>query len=214
MRFFSIKHPASLLILLPALLLGACEKQGGDGAAMVLSPVKSAFKNTDVTGLDYAKDFQLTDHNGKVRKLADFKGKAVVVFFGYTHCPDVCPTTMAEMANVMKELGPQADKVQVLFITVDPERDTPELLSKYVPAFDPRFLGMSGDKAAIEKVAKEFKVFYQKVPGKEPGSYTMDHTAGSYVFDPQGRIRLFVRHGQGAEPIVHDLKLLLSQGQS
>jgi len=134
----------------------------------------------------------------------------VVMFFGYTQCPDVCPTTMAEMANVMKELGPQADKVQVLFVTVDPARDTPQILAQYVPAFDKRFLGLYGDEAATAKVAKEFKVFYQKVPGKTAGSYTMDHTAGSYVFDPQGRIRLFVRHGQGAEPIVHDLKLLLS----
>ncbi|MDB5762962.1 MAG: hypothetical protein JWQ21_1957 [Herminiimonas sp.] len=201
-----------LVVLLTAILsLAACgERQSADGTQMVLSPAKTSFKNTDVTGLDYARDFSLTDHTGKLRSLADFKGKAVVVFFGYTQCPDVCPTTMAEMANVMKELGPQADKVQVLFITVDPERDTPALLSKYIPAFDPRFLGLVGDKAATEKVAKEFKVFYQKVPGKEPGSYTMDHTAGSYVFDPQGRIRLFVRHGQGAEPIVHDLKILLS----
>lgn len=169
-----------------------------------------AFKNTDITGLDYARDFALTDHTGKTRTLADFKGKAVVVFFGFTQCPDVCPSTMAEMAGVMKELGPLADKVQVLFITVDPERDTRELLAKYVPAFDPRFLGLVGDQAATAKVAKEFKVFYQKVPGKTPGSYTMDHTAGSYVFDPQGRIRLFIRHGQGPEPIVHDLKILLS----
>lgn len=192
------------------LLLCGCEKTSTDGSQSVFSSVKSPFKNTDVTGLDYAKDFTLTDHNGKQRSLADFKGKAVVAFFGYTHCPDVCPTTMAEMAGVMKELGPLADKVQVVFITVDPERDTPELLSKYVPAFDPRFIGLTGDKAAVDKVAKEFKVFYQKVPGKEPGSYTMDHTAGSYVFDPQGRIRLFIRHGQGTEPVVHDLKLLLS----
>jgi protein SCO1/2 len=132
------------------------------------------------------------------------------VFFGYTQCPDVCPTTMAEMAAVMKELGPLADKVQVLFITIDPERDTQDLLSKYVPAFDPRFLGLRGDLAQTQKVAQDFKVFYQKVPGKDPGSYTMDHTAGSFVFDPQGRIRLFVRHGQGPAPIVHDLKLLLS----
>jgi protein SCO1/2 len=201
---------ASAVVLLAAsVLLGACEKVG-ESAQMILSPAKSVFKNTDVTGLDYAKDFALPDHNGKLRTLADFKGKAVVVFFGYTHCPDVCPTTMSEMANVMQQLGPQADKVQVLFVTVDPERDTQEMLSKYVPAFDPRFLGLTGDKAATEKVAKEFRVFYQKVPGKEPGSYTMDHTAGSYVFDPQGRIRLFVRHGQGTEPIVHDLKQLLS----
>jgi protein SCO1/2 len=201
---------APFAVLVPALLLGACEKPAGEASQMILSPVGSKFKNTDLTGLDYAKDFQLADHNGKMRSLADFKGKAVVVFFGYTQCPDVCPTTMAEMANVMKELGPLADKVQVLFITVDPERDTPEMLSKYVPAFDPRFLGLIGDKASLDKVGKEFKVFYQKVPGKEPGSYTMDHTAGSYVFDPQGRIRLFIRHGQGTEPIVHDLKLLLS----
>ncbi|RJG04965.1 SCO family protein [Noviherbaspirillum cavernae] len=200
----------SLAALLAAVFLSGCDKQSADGTQMMLSPVKSPFKNTDVTGLEYAKDFTLTDHNGKQRTLADFKGKAVVVFFGYTHCPDVCPTTMAEMSAVMKDLGSQADKVQVLFITVDPERDTPELLSKYVPAFDSRFLGLSGDKASIDKVAKEFKLYYQKVPGKEPGSYTMDHTSGSYVFDPQGRIRLFVRHGQGAEPIAHDLKLLLS----
>ncbi|HYD93781.1 MAG TPA: SCO family protein [Noviherbaspirillum sp.] len=177
---------------------------------MVLSPAQSSFKNTDVTGLDYAKEFAMPDHNGKMRTLADFKGKAVVVFFGYIHCPDVCPTTMAEMANVMQQLGPMADRVQVLFVTVDPERDTPELLSKYVPAFDTRFLGLSGSKEQTEKMAKEFRVFYQKVPGKEPGAYAMDHTAGSYVFDPQGRLRLFVRHGQGPEPIAHDLKLLLS----
>jgi protein SCO1/2 len=200
------------MCLIAASLLVACsEKQGDNSTQMILSPLKTAFKNTDITGLEYAKDFALTDHNGKVRTLGDFKGKAVLVFFGFTHCPDVCPTTLAEMANVMKQLGPQADRLQVLFVTVDPERDTPALLSKYVPAFDPRFIGLTGDKAAIEKVAKEFKVFYQKVPGKEPGSYSMDHTAGSYVFDPQGRIRLFVRHGQGADPIVSDLKILLSE---
>ena len=132
------------------------------------------------------------------------------MFFGYTQCPDVCPTTMAEMAGVMKELGPQADQVQVLFVTVDPERDTQALLAQYVPAFDKRFLGLYGDAAATAKVAKEFKVFYAKVPGKEPGSYSMDHTAGSYVFDKNGKVRLFLRHGQGAAPIVHDLKQLLS----
>ncbi len=187
-----------LACLLFVLSLAACGQES-----------KPQFKNTDLTGLDYAKDFALTDHTGKPRTLADFKGKAVVMFFGYTQCPDVCPTTMAEMANVMKQLGPDADKVQVLFVTIDPERDTQALLANYVPAFDPRFLGLYGDKAATEKVAKEFKVFYQKVPGKTPDSYTMDHTAGSYVFDPQGRIRLFLRNEQGAEPIVHDLKLLL-----
>jgi protein SCO1/2 len=167
------------------------------------------FINTDLTGLDYAKDFALTDQNGKARTLADFKGKAVVVFFGYTQCPDVCPTTMAEMADVMKQLGDQANQVQVLFVTVDPERDTQALLAAYVPNFDARFLGLYGDQAATEKVAKDFKVFYQKVPGKTASSYSVDHTAGSYVFDKQGRIRLFLRHGQGSEPITHDLKILL-----
>lgn len=209
MNFFSRNALSACALALSALALCGCGKQG-DGGLAFLSPSKPAFANTDVTGLDYAKDFALPDYNGKMRSLADFKGKAVVVFFGYTQCPDVCPTTMAEMASVMQQLGPLADRVQVIFITLDPERDTPELLAKYVPAFDPRFLGLVGDKAATEKVAKEFKVFYQKVPGKEPGSYTLDHTAGSYVFDPQGHLRLFVRHGQGAEPVAHDLKLLLS----
>lgn len=200
-----------LIPLLTSLsLLAACSDKQSNGG-MTLSPVSSPFKNTDVTGLGYARNFALTDHNGKPRTLADFKGKVVVVFFGYTQCPDVCPTTMSELAGVVQQLGTQADKVQVLFITLDPERDTAILLSKYVPAFNPGFLGLRGDLAATDKVAKEFKVFYQKVPGKEAGSYTMDHTAGSYVFDPQGRIRLFVRHGQGGgESILHDIKLLLT----
>lgn len=209
MLLSTTKKLAVMAMVGASLLLSACDKQD-EGSQMLLSPVKSEFKNTDITGLDYAKDFSLPDHNGKMRSLADFKGKAVVVFFGYTQCPDVCPTTMSEMATVMQQLGPLADKVQVLFISVDPERDTPERLAQYVPAFDSRFLGLVGDQQATEKVAKEFKVFYQKAAGKEAGSYTVDHTAGSYVFDPQGRIRLFVRHGQGADPIAHDLKLLLS----
>lgn len=182
--------------VLIALGLGACTKP-------------ASFQNTDVTGLRYAEDFALTDHNGVPRNLASFKGKVVLVFFGYTQCPDVCPTTMVELAKVMQELGPLADKLQVLFITVDPERDTQQLLAEYVPAFDKRFLGLRGDSAATAKVAKEFKVFYAKVPGKEPGSYSMDHTAGSYVFDKEGKVRLFVRHGQGTGPLVQDLKQLL-----
>ena len=192
-----LKHVTSMLMALSLLALVAC------------NPAQEKFNNTDLTGLDYAKDFALTDHNGKARTLADFKGKAVVIFFGYTQCPDVCPTTMVEMANVMKLLGADADKVQVLFVTLDPERDTQALLASYVPNFDKRFLGLYGDAAATAKVAKEFKVFYQKVEGKTPGSYTVDHTAGSYVFDPEGRIRLFLRHSQGAEPVAHDLKILL-----
>jgi protein SCO1/2 len=191
----------SILALAAACALSACDK---------LTSKPPSFQNTDVTGLPYASGFSLTDHTGKPRTLADFKGKVVVVFFGFTQCPDVCPTTMAEMAGVMKELGPKADQVQVLFITVDSERDTRELLAQYVPAFDKRFLGLYGDAAQTAAVAKEFKVFYAKVPGKEKGSYSMDHTAGSYVFDKDGKVRLFLRHGQGAGPIVHDLKQLLN----
>jgi protein SCO1/2 len=184
-----------------ALSVTACDKLPGKQAS---------FQNTDVTGLDYAKGFALTDHTGKPRTLADYKGKVVVVFFGYTQCPDVCPTTMAEMAGVMQKLGPQADQVQVLFITLDPERDTQQLLASYVPAFDKRFVGLYGTPEQTAKTAKEFKVFYSKVPGTSPGSYTIDHTAGSYVFDKDGRLRLFIRHGGGADAIVHDVRQLLS----
>ncbi|MEO7495896.1 MAG: SCO family protein [Massilia sp.] len=183
-----------------SLSLGACNQ---------LLDKPASFENTDITGAPYAHNFALTDHTGKPRTLADFRGKVVVMFFGYTQCPDVCPTTMVEMANVMKELGPQADQVQVLFVTVDPERDTQALLAEYVPAFDKRFIGLYGDAAATAAVARDFKVFYAKVSGKEPGSYSMDHTAGSYVFDRTGKVRLFLRHGQGTAPIVHDLKQLL-----
>jgi protein SCO1/2 len=183
--------------------IAACDKMPGKQHQV-------AFQNTDVTGLDYAKGFSLTDHTGKPRTLADFKGKAVVVFFGYTQCPDVCPTTMAEMATVMQKLGPLADQVQVLFITLDPERDTQQLLASYVPAFDKRFIGLRGTPEQTAKTAKEFKVFYAKVPGSDPNSYTIDHTAGSYVFDRDGRLRLFIRHDQGPDPIVHDLRQLLS----
>jgi protein SCO1/2 len=183
--------------------IAACDKLPGKQQQV-------AFQNTDVTGADYAKGFALTDHTGKPRTLADFKGKVVVVFFGYTQCPDVCPTTMAEMATVMQKLGPLADQVQVLFITLDPERDTQQLLASYVPAFDKRFIGLRGTPEQTAKTAKDFKVFYAKVPGSDPNSYTIDHTAGSYVFDRDGRLRLFIRHDQGPDPIVHDLRQLLS----
>ena len=184
-----------------ALLLVACDKVSN-------KPV--AFNNVDMTGADYARDFALVDHTGKPRTLADFKGKVVFLFFGYTQCPDVCPTTMAEMAAVMQALGPQAEQVQVLFVTVDPERDTQELLSQYVPAFHPSFIGLRGDTAATAAVAKEFKVFYAKSAGTTPDNYSVDHTYGSYVFDRDGKIRLFVRHGKGPAPIIHDIKLLLN----
>ena len=171
---------------------------------------KVSFNNTDVTGLEYAKGFALTDQNGQRRTLEEFRGKLVFVFFGFTHCPDVCPTTLAEMAGIMKALGPESERLQVVFITLDPERDTPELLASFVPAFHPSFLGLTGDQATIDKVAKDFKVFAQKVPGKDGKSYTIDHTAGSYVFDAQGRIRLFVRHGQPDDALLKDLRQLLA----
>jgi protein SCO1/2 len=172
---------------------------------------KPEFKNIDITGSTaFGKDFSLIDPDGKVRTLGDFKGKVVVMFFGYTQCPDICPTTLTEMQQVMGLLGPQSDKVQVLFVTVDPERDTAAILKQYVPSFDTRFLGLRpADEAALEKVTKDFKIYYKKVPGTSPGSYTMDHTAGSYAFDPQGRLRLYIKHAQGPETLAHDLKELL-----
>ena len=178
-------------------------------ALAACSPDAPKFRSTDITGADFGKELALTGHDGKPRTLADFRGKLVVLFFGYTHCPDICPTTLADMAAVMKKLGPDAARVQVLFVTVDPERDTPELMAKYVPAFDPRFLGLYGDADALARTAKEFKILYQKQPGSTPGSYTMDHSAGTFVFDPQGRLRLYVSYGQGPDVFVHDIRELL-----
>ena len=178
---------------------------------LVACSPKPEFKNVDITGSTaFGKDFSLIDPDGKVRTLADFKGKAVVMFFGYTQCPDVCPTTLTEMQQVMTLLGPKSDKVQVLFVTVDPDRDTAAILKQYVPSFDSRFLGLRpADEAALEKVTKDFKIYYKKVPGNSPGSYTMDHSAGSYAFDPEGRLRLYIKHAQGPETLAHDLKELL-----
>jgi protein SCO1/2 len=189
-----------LTVALLALCFAAgCGKQQG-----------GTFQLTDVTGASFGKSLELTDHNGQRRTLADFKGKVVVVFFGFTHCPDACPTTMAELATVAKELGPDANRMQVLFVTVDPERDTPEVLKQYVPAFNPTFLGLSGTAEDISRTAKEFKVYYQKQqqPG---GSYSMDHSAGTYVFDMQGRLRLFGNYGIGSKAILHDVQVLLKE---
>jgi protein SCO1/2 len=167
------------------------------------------FKGSDITGTTYGRDFALTDHNGQPRKLADFRGKAIVMFFGYTQCPDVCPTTLAEVAEAMRRMGADAARVQVLFVTIDPARDTPELLKNYVPAFEPSFLGLYGDDAALERTAREFKIVYQKQPGSTPGTYTMDHSAGAYLFDPQGRLRVYVSYGAGPDVFAHDLAELL-----
>ncbi|MBI1834858.1 MAG: SCO family protein [Burkholderiales bacterium] len=187
----------ALAVMCVSLVLTACQKEAPQ------------FKNTDITGASFARELSLTDQLGTARTLTDFKGKAVVIFFGYTQCPDVCPTTMVEMANAMKALGKDAERVQVLFVTIDPERDTQALLAAYVPNFDPHFLALRGDAAQTAKVAQEFKVVYQKVAGKSPDNYTMDHTAASYIFDPQGRVRLFVQYGKKADEIAHDVRLLL-----
>lgn len=182
-------------------------------AALVgCGPSGPAFQSIDVTGADYGRGFELTDHNGQPRTLADYKGKLVTLFFGFTHCPDVCPTSLSTMKQALTLLGPDAAKVQVLFITVDPERDTAELLANYVPKFDPSFIGLRGDPAATAETAKEYKIFYQKVAGATEGQYTMDHSAGTYVHDARGRLRLFIRHGETAENIAQDLRALLVAG--
>ena len=188
---------AAVLLVAGALALSGC----GAGTPK--------FKSSDVTGAGFGRDFALTDPAGKPRTLADFRGKVVVLFFGYTQCPDVCPTTLSALAEAMKTLGADAGRVQVVFVTVDPDRDTAELLSSYVTAFDPSFVGLRGDADAIARTAKEFKILYQKQPGRTPGSYTVDHSAGTFVFDPQGRLRLYVGNGQGAEVFAHDIRELL-----
>jgi protein SCO1/2 len=172
---------------------------------------KPSFAGVDITGADYR--YELPDIDGKMRTNADFKGKVTVVFFGYTQCPDVCPTTMAELAQVKKALGKDGDRLQGVFVTIDPERDTPELLKSYVGSFDPSFVALRGTPEQTAAAAKAFKIYYAKSPGKTPSSYTMDHTAGSYVFDAQGRVRLFERYGAGsAEPLIADVKALLRAG--
>jgi protein SCO1/2 len=172
---------------------------------------KPQFKAVDLTGADYAKDFQLTDHNGQVRTLKDFRGKLVVIFFGYTQCPDVCPTTLADLAEAKKLLGPDGAKVQGLFVTVDPQRDTPELLKGYMANFDPTFLALRGTPEQLAAVAKDFKVYYKKVDGKTPTSYTMDHSAANFVYDTQGHLRLYSRYDSGPQALASDLQQLLKE---
>jgi protein SCO1/2 len=190
-------HRRHVLLLASAALLAAC----GDR--------KPQFNAVDLTGADYARDFRLPDVDGKVRTLQDFKGKAVIVFFGYTQCPDVCPTTMADIAQAKKLLGADGAKVQGIFITIDPERDTPELLKAYVANFGPDFVALRGTPEQTAAMAKDFKVYYKKVEGKG-GNYTMDHSAASFVYDPQGRLRLYARYGAGPQVLADDLKQLLA----
>ena len=190
---------------------------GWAGAAALLgvnltgcSDAKPSFNAVDLTGADYARDFQLADMNGRQRTLADFKGKVVVLFFGYAQCPDVCPTTMTDMAQVKQKLGQDGDRLQVVFVTVDPERDTAEVMKAYMGAFDPRFIALIPTPEQLAAMAKDFKVYYKKVEGKTPTSYSMDHSAASYIYDPQGRLRLYARYGAGIDPMVADIRALLA----
>lgn len=182
---------------------------GVAGLFTACSEDKPKFSAIDISGAEYAQGFELTDHNGQVRHLSDFKGKIVVMFFGYTQCPDVCPTSMSELAEVKKALGKDGDRLQGLFVTVDPQRDTPEVLKAYMANFDPTFLALYTTPDKLAELAKDYKVYYKKVDGKTPTSYTMDHSAGSYVYDTQGRLRLFTRYGTGAQVLASDIALLL-----
>ena len=204
-RSAGFSRRAGLLAVIGGLgLLAACDGKlpGAD---------KPSFKGIDITGADYARSLQLRDADGQARTLAEFKGKVVVVFFGYTQCPDVCPSTMAELSEVKRTLGADGARVQGIFVTVDPERDTADLLKAYVGNFGPDIVGLRGTADETLAAAREFKVFYAKVPGKTATSYTVDHTAGSYVFDTQGRVRLFTRYGSGAQALADDLKRLLAE---
>jgi protein SCO1 len=186
-----------LLFFCVLLMISACAEK------------KQAFRSVDITGVDYAKDFALPDVNGQTKTLADFKGQAVVLFFGFAQCPDVCPTTMAEMAEVKKSMGKDGEKVTAVFVTVDPERDTAQVLKAYMGNFDPSFTALRGTPEQTTALAKYFKIYYKKVEGKTPTSYTIDHTAASFVYDPQGKLRLYTRFGLGAAALAEDLKLLL-----
>lgn len=180
------------------IFLAAC---GGESAPK--------FTSTEITGADWGQKLDLHDTQGKLRTLGEFKGKAILLFFGYTQCPDICPTTLSDAASTLKLLAEDAAKVQVLFVTLDPARDSAAVLSKYVPAFNPDFVGLTGTADEIAAAAKEFKVFYRQQPGSTPGTYTIDHTAGSYIFDPRGHLRLFVKHGTAPQQLADDLRLLL-----
>ena len=185
--------------------LAGCDKLG-------LAPkAEASFRGADITGADYAKTLSLPDASGQPRTLGDFKGKVTVVFFGYTQCPDVCPTTMAELAQVKKSLGTDGEKLQAVFVTIDPERDTPEILKSYMASFDPDFVALRGTLEQTQATAKEFKVYFAKVPGKTEGNYTMDHSAGAFIFDAKGNVRLFERYGAGAEGLTADVKALIAQ---
>lgn len=190
---------ASALSISAAAVLTACSKDS------------VAFRGVNLTGADYARDFSLTDHHGQLRSIKDFQGKVVVVFFGFTQCPDVCPTSMQELAEVKQALGADGERLQGIFISVDPERDTLEMLKAYMENFDPSFLALRPTPEQLPALTKDFKIYYKKVDGSTPTSYTMDHSAGSYVYDPQGRLRVYHRYGSGVEALTADVRLLLGE---
>ena len=189
----------SVLSISAAAVFTGCSKAGPE------------FRGVDITGADYARDFQLTDHNGQQRSIKDFAGKVVVVFFGFTQCPDVCPTSMQELAEVKQQLGKDGDRLQGIFVTVDPERDQLAMLKSYMQNFDPSFLALRPTPEQLPALAKDYKIYYKKVDGKTPTSYTMDHSAGSYVYDPQGRLRVYNRYGSGTEALAADVRALLDE---
>jgi protein SCO1/2 len=198
-------------VVAAALVLSGCSREGQGGAGSGASGGSgSAFTAVDITGASYASKLELPDPSGQVRRLDEFKGKVVVVFFGYTQCPDVCPTTLNDIAQMRKALGPDGARVQPVFVTVDPQRDTPEILKAYAASFGDDVVALRGDEAQTKATAQEFKVFYSRVAGKTPDGYTIDHTAGAWVFDPQGRVRLFLRHGQSAAAMQADITRLLA----
>jgi len=197
MRITTKKIALTAVLALASVVFAACSERD------------QGFASIDVTGANYALDFELPDHNGQTRRLADFQGKVVVVFFGYTQCPDVCPTTMSELAGIKKALGADGDRLQALFVTVDPARDTPEVLKAYMTNFDPGFLALRPSPEKLAQLAADFKVYYKKVEGPTPTSYTMDHSAGSYIYDPRGRLRLFARYGSGPAAMLGDIRKLL-----
>lgn len=209
-RFHPLRAAGAAGAIAIAFGLVGCDRIG-DKLGLSAKPPAPVFVGADITGATYAQTLALPDTDGQPRTLGDFKGKVVVVFFGYTQCPDVCPTTMAELAQVKKALGPNGDKLQAVFVTIDPERDTPTILKAYMASFDPSFVALRGSLAQTQAVAKEFKVYYAKVPGKAEGSYTMDHSAGSFIIDPEGHVRLFERYGAGADGLLADIKALMPQ---
>jgi protein SCO1/2 len=197
-----VKRRLAAALAVAALALGACDK--------LLPNARSPFNGIDVTGAPFGGDFRLADADGRTRSLADFRGKVVVLVFGYTHCPDVCPTTLSDFASAVKRLGPEGSRVQVLFVTVDPQRDSAQLLKEYVPAFHPSFIGLRGDEAATNKVTRDFRIYVNRNEKGGSASYTVDHAAQSFVFDPTGRLRLVIGYGLEPEKIAKDLRLLLN----